>query len=228
MSLIRSTSIIGNTITRQFNGFNVRVRESDGYIHATDMCKIGKKRWAKYIENKTTKEFIEELSTSVEIPTNLLIQSITTGTNENRGTWVHPHIATHMAQWISNIFAVKVSGWIDQWNQSVENNQIYIYELNNLIRSKSDQKEKEIQKILSVKLNANIEVKTKYGYIDLINDVDIIEIKTADKWKSALGQILAYSDNYPNHKKWLYLFGGNYDIDVIGLCNKFDVNVKYI
>ena len=112
MSLIRSTAIIGNAITRQFNGFNVRVRESDGYIHATDMCKIGKKRWAKYIENKTTKKFIEELSTSVRISISELIQSKQGGDSKLQGTWVHPHIAINLAQWISPIFAVKVSGWI--------------------------------------------------------------------------------------------------------------------
>jgi len=111
-SAITTGAIVGTALTKQFKGFNIRVRPADGYIHATDMCKVGKKRWVKYIENKRTKEFIKELETSVRIRTNPLIQSITTGLNESRGTWVHPHIAINLAQWVSPMFAVKVSGWV--------------------------------------------------------------------------------------------------------------------
>ena len=111
MSLIKK---VGSALTKQFNGFNIRVRD-DGYIHATDMCKVGGKRWIKYIENKTTQEFIKELSTLVRIRTDLLIETKVTGLNENRGTWVHPYIAINLAQWVSPIFAVKVSGWVSRF-----------------------------------------------------------------------------------------------------------------
>lgn len=59
-----------------------------------------------------SKEFITELETLAGIPADLLIQSITTGLNDSRGTWVHPHIAINLAQWVSPMFAVKVSGWV--------------------------------------------------------------------------------------------------------------------
>lgn len=103
---------IGTALTKQFKGFNIRVRELDGYIHATDMCNVGKKKWAHYNENKRTQKFIIELSTSVGIPIDLLIESKSSGINELRGTWVHPHIAINLAQWVSPMFAVKVSGWV--------------------------------------------------------------------------------------------------------------------
>ena len=44
--------------------------------------------------------------------TDLLIQSVTGGKNENRKTWVHPQVAINIAQWISPEFDVKVSKWI--------------------------------------------------------------------------------------------------------------------
>jgi hypothetical protein len=45
-------------------------------------------------------------------PIDLLIKTITTGVNENRGTWVHPQVAINIAQWISPQFDVKVSAWV--------------------------------------------------------------------------------------------------------------------
>lgn len=42
----------------------------------------------------------------------LLIHIITTAQNNLRGTWVHPRIAVNIAQWISPIFDVQVSGWV--------------------------------------------------------------------------------------------------------------------
>jgi hypothetical protein len=227
MDLIR----FGQTmLTKQFKGFNIRVRETDGYIHASDMCKVsGKKKWAHYMENKSTKEFLYELSISLETSTSILIQSKMGGNAETRGTWVHPRIATHLAQWISPEFAVKITGWIEQWKYiDSKNNEEYMNHLSNLKPSVSNQKEREVQLKLQAELNAEIEVKNKYGYIDLITDTDIIEIKAADKWKHALGQILAYSVEYPDHQKWIYLFDGEFDADIVQLCRKFDVNVKYL
>jgi hypothetical protein len=116
MSLVKTSQQLviyaGNALTKQFKGFNIRVRDTDGYIHATDMCKVGKKRWVLYKDNKTTQEFIKELSETVGIPTVKLIES-TEG--RNGGTWVHPHIAINLAQWVSPIFAVKVAGWVSRF-----------------------------------------------------------------------------------------------------------------
>ena len=32
-----------------------------------------------------------------------------------QGTWVHPQVATHLAQWLSPKFAVLVSRWVVDW-----------------------------------------------------------------------------------------------------------------
>jgi hypothetical protein len=42
----------------------------------------------------------------------LLICVKITGPNENRGSWVHPDVAIHLAQWISQIFNIKVTKWV--------------------------------------------------------------------------------------------------------------------
>ena len=105
----------GRALTKQFNGFNIRVRNTDGYIHATDMCKVGNKEWSGYLRNKNTKEFITELESILQICRMLLIQTKTGGSKEETGTWVHPHVAINLAQWVSPIFAVKVAGWVSRF-----------------------------------------------------------------------------------------------------------------
>lgn len=44
---------------------------------------------------------------------------------------------------------------------------------------------------------------------DLLTQTEIIEVKHLSEWKSAMGQILAYSGFYPEHHKRIHLFGKN-------------------
>lgn len=79
------------------------------------MCKAAGKEWANYNQNATTKAFLIALQGALGIPRDHIIQSIGAGPNEARGTWVHPQVAVHLAQWLSADFAVKVSKWIVEW-----------------------------------------------------------------------------------------------------------------
>ncbi len=51
------------------------------------------------------------------------------------------------------------------------------------------------------------EVKTPTGYIDLLTDEEVIEVKQVSDWKSAIGQVLAYAKFYPERRKRVHLFG---------------------
>jgi hypothetical protein len=96
-----------------FDGFEIRQR-NDGYVHASDMCKVGGKRWNDYVSRKINKEFIKELKSDTNIQVSL-IQSKRGGRKGEQGTWIHPRIAIHLAQWISAKFAVKVSEWVQKF-----------------------------------------------------------------------------------------------------------------
>ena len=100
------------TIDRDFNGTLIKQRKSDGYLDATAMCKATGKQFKHYLENQNTRDFLSALSRSVGIPTDLLVEKITTGPNEKRGSWAHPKVAIHLAQWCSPEFAVMVSDWV--------------------------------------------------------------------------------------------------------------------
>ena len=96
---------------RVWNGAGISRRNADGYINATAMCKANGKHLPHYMANVKTGEYIRALAGSVGIPTDLLVQPITTGINQFRGTWVHPRLAVDLARWISPAFAVWMDGW---------------------------------------------------------------------------------------------------------------------
>jgi hypothetical protein len=84
---------------------------------------------------------------------------------------------------------------------------------------------------LCLKLNAQKEVACPAGRIDALSEDLIIEVKTAKSWKSALGQVLAYGNFYPSHKKAIYLFDvpDKFDAEkVADICSVFDVQVFYV
>ena len=66
--------------------------------------------------------------------------------------------------------------------------------------------EKRIQDKLSRELQAAVEIQCPAGFIDILSATEIIEIKRADRWKSAVGQVLAYQIYFPNHRPRIHLF----------------------
>lgn len=94
--------------------------------------------------------------------------------------------------------------------------------------NKQNSIEKKIQMHLKQKLNAKIEIRTPVGCIDLLSDSHIIEIKEARSWKNALGQVLCYSEYYPDKKKKIILFGNTTTpLNIMQkVCNKYDVDIE--
>lgn len=104
-------------IKHQLDGQVIRQRTRDGYINATAMCKAAGKLWGNYNQTQTTREFLEALATDIGISISELVQSVKGGSGD-QGTWVHPQVAIHLAQWLSPNFAVQVSKWVYDWISS--------------------------------------------------------------------------------------------------------------
>ena len=64
-----------------------------------------------------------------------------------------------------------------------------------------------VRDCLASKLNGQVEVSTPVGSIDILTSSEVIEVKKVNLWKTALGQVLAYSNYYPEHNKRIHLFG---------------------
>ena len=92
--------------------FIIPMRE-DGYIFATGLCKVSGKRLNHWKENKETKKVIDKLTVDTGITVSALIEIYKGGNNKySQGTWVHPDLGMHLAQWCNPSFASQVSKWI--------------------------------------------------------------------------------------------------------------------
>jgi hypothetical protein len=78
-----------------YGNFTMDVRD-DNYINATTFCRSIGKRFSNYYLLRSTKGYIETVSQSENIPTNLLVQI---ATNNLESTWCHPDIAIHLGRW---------------------------------------------------------------------------------------------------------------------------------
>jgi hypothetical protein len=67
--------------------------------------------------------------------------------------------------------------------------------------------EKDIQVKVHQMFGGVREVNTPVGFIDVLTDTQLIEVKSAETWKHSVGQLLSYSKFYPNHEMVMYLFG---------------------
>lgn len=60
---------------------------------------------------------------------------------------------------------------------------------------------------LAMKLGGKREVSTPAGFIDVLTESQLIEVKAVVCWKHAVGQVLMYGLYYPLHQKRIHLFG---------------------
>lgn len=220
----------------KYGEFNVIMMKKDGYINATKLCgyisdEINvKKQFVDWNRTQQATELIEVVSNELNIPKKELMICITGGQNTViRGTYVHPLLITHIAMWCSPSFAVKVSLFIEEWRKlDKTNDSKYWKALAEAKPSCNDMVERKIQEELSKKLNGKREVETECGFIDILTNTQIIEIKHISDWKHALGQLLAYSIEYPTHTKVIYLFGDNdnVNLDVVkSIYGKYNIEL---
>lgn len=103
------------------------------------------------------------------------------------------------------------------------------YLLDEYVKKQPSNPEKQVRDRLQSELGGQTEVITAVGRIDLLTDTQIIEVKSFSEWKSALGQILAYSAFFPTHQKRIHLFGNETQLiklpDVEIACLSFDILV---
>jgi hypothetical protein len=64
-----------------------------------------------------------------------------------------------------------------------------------------------IQFILWEREGGEREVETPFGFVDLLTDEEVIEIKHIRNWKDA-SKVLVYASFFPTRKPRVHLFGG--------------------
>jgi len=195
-------------IIHEFGNGGVRQRIQDGFFSGTDMCKLGNLKFADFYRMQKTKEYLDMLSETLKL-TKCQLVDVKKGNSCNftQGSWVHPQLATFLGIWISPLFLVKIGTWIEEWKgHDSKNVDKYNKAICELEPSPSDQKERAVQEKLCQELCGRMEVETEAGYIDILTDNMIIEVKEISGWKAALGQILSYAMSYPDRQKVIAIF----------------------
>lgn len=214
-----------------YGDFRVILMHKNGYINATNLCLLAGKKFGSWKENKNSTELIRSLSSACGIPVGELLVAISGGKNiEIRGTYVHPRLLIHIASWCGPNFAIRISEWIEEWqNYSSINQKRFYAALSEINPSTYVSKEKEIQKILHQKMGGKIEVETTAGKIDLLTDKYLVEIKNYYDWKCAIGQLIAYSYNNKDKIKVVYLFDvpeNNIINEIKNICKEYNIRVR--
>ncbi len=158
------------------------------------------------------------------------------------GTYVHPDLISHIASWISSDFAIYISKIINEW-RTLNNKNEYNYwsKMGDCVINNPNTNEPEEQPYrdkIALEENGEIEVKIESGYIDVLTDTKIIEVKKVENWKSALGQVLSYGLDIENlekiREKWIYLFGEIRESEeekknmIERHCNRLGVKVRFL
>ena len=74
-------------------------------------------------------------------------------------------------------------------------------------------KECSVRDALASLVGGESEVETPAGFIDVLSDTEVIEVKYYKQWKHGLGQVLTYQSYYPCLARRLHLFAHVGDVD---------------
>ena len=100
--------------------FSCARRVANGYFDATSMCRGAK--WDKQANDwrrlGRTQALVDSLATDLGVHPSTLIQTVMTGPNEERGTWIHPDLALSLAMWLDQMFGVCLMRYLK--NSSVQ------------------------------------------------------------------------------------------------------------
>lgn len=111
-------------ITHRIGDLEVTQRVKDGYINATQLCKVYeiqtgiKKAPRHWFETDRANRLIELVSDVTGISVTQLFQG---GNSTSYGTWIHPDLATPFASWLSVEYELLVSRWVQEWMKTGQN-----------------------------------------------------------------------------------------------------------
>lgn len=191
--------------------FTIPMRE-DGYIFATALCKVLRKKPNDWLRLKETKDLISKLEKSKSGIPDLQLIEIYKGNSAkyNSGTWIHPDLGIQLAQWCSPNFSLQVSKWVreliisDKVELGKEKSNVELQEeLNKIIKQLEEQT--KINKNLEENLN-----KTKEEYQFLENKVNRLQKRQSYPDKNVIYIIT----NEELKKERIFLLGKAVDLKI--------------
>lgn len=84
----------------------------DGFVNATEICKMKNKKFAHWYALDSTNELITVLENKLKLENNsntkISVVDVKVGGNY-KGSWIHPDLVIDLLQWIDKSFAIEVS-----------------------------------------------------------------------------------------------------------------------
>lgn len=90
-------------ISRKIDGITVGQKRKDGYVNITALSTAHQKATgvrrevSEWLENKRTKESLEHLSLTADLP---VVKLVDKREGRNGGTWIHPDLFPNFQQWL--------------------------------------------------------------------------------------------------------------------------------
>lgn len=117
---------------RRVNNIDIEQRAIDGFINGTAMCVAHGKDISEWLILESVLRLVAALARRLGINPipgklgNSVYRRVSTtypvlivvkrGSPENGGgTWIHPKLGVHLAQWCNEDFALEVSDWVEEW-----------------------------------------------------------------------------------------------------------------
>ena len=240
-----------NYYKAKYLGIECIIDMKTGYINATKFCASASdetRRFRKYTANARYKSLFMYMKKQHEYLGQELSFLVVGGSiNYLRGTYLHQDLLIDLASWISPIVYVKIIKILNEWRKISPDNEIKFHkDMDDAMKEgigmfENNELESVIRDKIAIEEKGVVEVKTEVGFIDLLTDTKIIEVKKYHNWKHALGQVKCYGYFYPTRQKWIYLFNiptdesSNNTKDTITstklineICESENVLVKYI
>jgi hypothetical protein len=112
-----------NIILHEIDSIAVGIDKKNGYLNATKLCaaynarKNTNKRPSDWLKTKRAKDYLEYVSAITKIPVIELFVS-RQGSDQEAGTWIHPHLGTPLATWLSVEYEYTVARWVQEWEKN--------------------------------------------------------------------------------------------------------------
>ena len=87
-------------IAHNYNGVVISQRKDDEFVNLSQMCKVGGKRLDNWVRLKSTKEYLQELSSVMRVRIDDLIIIRQGGIPDLQGTWGHKLVAQELQRWL--------------------------------------------------------------------------------------------------------------------------------
>ena len=101
------------------NGKPIKMRDSDNFVNATQLCKAGGKKVYEWKKLKITKKLIKKMIKQNGFANiNQVIDTKHGGVSKKQRTWVHPGLVDSLIEWIKPRVVVIISGLIHSMRES--------------------------------------------------------------------------------------------------------------